>query len=170
MLGVYENFPENIHRIDSFKSSLSSQKLQQKLMKTLHDINRTPFSFEEVSNPTLHNCTVIFEFGLAENESFNFLDADEAERVLDSLKKQVFQLLDFFLAVRYYKVTSARKTPLKFDYYMIRFAFTSVDSVDLKVFHERGPRYVSPEDIVSFLEKQVNGSLPRKILKKIEQG
>ncbi len=168
MLGMYENFPENIHRIDRYTSSLSSQKLQQKLVQVLHAVNRRPFSFEEVSNPTLPQCTIIFEFGLAENEGFNFLDEQETKRVLDALKKQVFQLLDFFLAIRYYKETPAGKTPLKFDYYMARFTFNEADSVDLKIFHERGPRYISPEDVVNFLEKQVNRSSARKVLKKIE--
>ncbi len=170
MLGLYENFPENIHRIDSFRSSLSSQKLQQKLVQTLHDVNRRSFSFEEVSHPTLHDCTVIFEFGLAENESFNYLDNEETKRVLDALKKKAFEVLDFFLAVRYYKRATVGKTPLRFDYYMLRFAFTAADLVELRIFHERGPRYVSPEDVANFVEKRVNGPSARKFLKRIEQG
>lgn len=168
MLGMYKNFPENIHRADSFKSSLPSQKFQQKLVQALHGINRRPLSFEEVSHPTLHQCTVIFEFGLAENESFNYLDDEETKRILDALRKQALQFLDFFLVVRYYKGAAMKKIPLRFDYYMVRFAFTA-DLVDLRVFHERGPRYVSPEDIVNFVEKQVNGASARKLLKKIEQ-
>jgi hypothetical protein len=170
MLGLYENFPENIHRVDHYTSSLSSQKLQRKLVQALRDANHRQFSFEEVSHPTLGQCTVIFEFGLAENESFNYLDAEETKRVLDALKKQVFQLLDFFLAVRYYKDAATGKMPLRFDYYMVRFAFTAVESVELRVFHERGPRYVSPEDIGNFIERQVNGPSARKILTKTEQG
>jgi hypothetical protein len=170
MLGFYENFPENIHWVDSFRSNLSNQKLQQKLVQTLYDVNRRSFSFEELSHPNQHQCTVIFEFGLAEKQIFNYLDAEETKRVFDALKKQAFQLLDFFLVVRYYRITATRKTPLKFDYYMVRFAFTAVESVELRVFHERGPRYVSPEDIGTFIEKQVNGSSARKILKKTEQG
>ena len=43
MLGVYENFPENTHRIEILKSLFSDKKLQEKLLRTLHDINRKPF-------------------------------------------------------------------------------------------------------------------------------
>ncbi len=169
MLGTFANFPENIHRLDTFKSSLSNQKLQQKLLQTLHDTNRRTFSFEEINNPTLHECKVLLEFGLAEDESFNYLNDEELKRALTALGKQAFRTLDLFLAIRYHKTTAAGKTPLKFDYYMIRFVFMEGDSVDLKVFHERGPRYVSPEDVVNFVEKQLNGGATRRILKKVKQ-
>ena len=75
--------------------------------------------------------------------------------------------MDFFCAVRYYKAKTEKKTPLKFDYYMIRFAF-SKDTMEIRVFHERGPRYFSPEDIVTFLMNKVNEATGRKILKKVE--
>jgi hypothetical protein len=169
MLGLYDNFPENIHRVDNFTSTLSSQKLQLRLVQVLHDVNRRPFSFEEVSYPTVHQCTVIFEFGLADQQGFNYLDDEEIKRLFDFLKKSAFQLLDFFLAVRYYKGTAPRKIPLRFDYYLVRFAFIAGDSVEIRVFHERGPRYVSPEDLVNFMERQVNGASPRKVLKKKEE-
>ncbi len=168
MLGRFENFPENIHHIDTFKSSLSNQKLQQKLLQTLQDTNGRTFSFEEINNPTLYECQVVLEFGLADNENFNYLDDEETKQALEALGKHAFQILDFFLAIRYQKITAARKTPLKFDYYMIRFAFEEEDSVELKVFHERGPRYVSPEDVINFVEKQVNEGSARKIWKKIK--
>jgi hypothetical protein len=74
--------------------------------------------------------------------------------------------MDFFCAVRYYKCSAEKKTPLKFDYYMIRVIFG--DSVEIRVFHERGPRYISPEDIVTFLVNMTNEATARKILKKIE--
>jgi hypothetical protein len=78
MLGLYEDFPENIHRIDNFTSTLSNQKFQQKLVQTLHDVNRKPFGLEEISHPSLHECTVIFEVGIAEIKSFNFIDDEES--------------------------------------------------------------------------------------------
>jgi hypothetical protein len=168
MLGLYENFPENIHRVSNFGSTLSIQKLQQRLVQALYEVNRKPFSFEEISHPALCECTIIFEVGIAETNSFNYIDDEEAKRVLESLRKQTFQLLDFFVAVRYYKGNVPKKAPLRFDYYMVRFIFGTNNSVEMQVFHERGPRYISPEDIVNFVWKQVNGSSARKILKKVE--
>jgi hypothetical protein len=167
MIGFYENFPVNIHRIETFTSSLSTRKLQQRLIQVLQDINRRTFSFEEIAHPTVPECSVIFEVGIAEAKSFNFIDKEEVKNVLSVLRKETLRLMDFFCAVRYYKITSEKKTPLKFDYYMIRVVFGK-DSVDIRVFHERGPRYISPEDIVTFLVNTINEAFARKILKKIE--
>jgi hypothetical protein len=164
MLGLYNNFPVNIHRIDSFSTHLSSKRLQQKLMQVLREINLGNFSFEEIAYPTVLNCTIIFEVGLAEAESFSFIDEEETKKVLSALRKAPFQIMDFFCAVRYYRERGEKKKPLKFDYYMIRSIF-SKNAVEVRVFHERGPRYISPEDIVTFLVTKVNSSSARKILK-----
>ena len=165
MIGFYENFPVNIHRIETFTSSLSTRKLQQRLIQVLQDINRRTFSFEEITHPTVPECSVIFEVGIAEAKSFNFIDKEEAMNVLSVLRKETLRLMDFFCAVRYYKGTSEKKTPLKFDYYMTRVVFGK-NSVEIRVFHERGPRYISPEDIVTFLVNRINEASARNILKK----
>jgi hypothetical protein len=167
MIGFYENFPVNIHRIENFTSSLPTRKLQQRLIQVLQDINCRTFSFEEIAQPTVPECAVIFEVGIADAKSFNFIDKEEAKNVLSVLRKETLRLMDFFCAVRYYKITSGKKTPLKFDYYMIRVVFGK-DAVEIWVFHERGPRYISPEDIATFLVNIINESSARSILKKIE--
>jgi hypothetical protein len=167
MLGFYENFPENIHRKENFTSSLSSKKLQQRIIQVLHEINRKTFSFEEITHPTVPECAVIFEVGIADAESFNYIDEQETKKVLNSLKKEPFRLIDFFCAVRYYKDKSEKKMPLKFDYYMIRTIFGE-NAMETRVFHERGPRYISPEDIVTFLVNKVNEASARKTLKRFE--
>jgi hypothetical protein len=168
MFGFYDNFPANIHRIDTFVSSLSNRKLQQRLNQVLQEINRRTFSFEEVGNPTVPGCTVIFELGIADAGNFNFLDEEEAARVLSSVSHKPLRVMDLFCGIRYYKNKAGKKTPLKFDYYMIRLVFGEEKSLEFQVFHERGPRYVSPEDLVAFLVKKVNEASSRKILKLIE--
>jgi hypothetical protein len=168
MLGVYDNFPVNIHRIESFSTNFSNKKLQQRLIRVWREINRRTFSFEEVAYPTVPNCTIIFEAGLAEAKSFNYIDEEEAKKALSALRKTPFRTIDFFCAVRYYKGTT-EKTPLKFDYYMLRTIFGK-SAVEIQVFHERGPRYISPEDIVTFLVNMINETSRRKILKKIGTG
>ena len=167
MLGFYENFPANIHRIDVFTTPISSKMLQRRLIQVLRDVNCRKFSFEEVACPTVPECTIIFEVGLADAGSFNYIDDAETHKVLRALRKTPFQTMDFFCAVRYYKGTAENKTPLKFDYYMLRVVFGR-NSVDMQVFHERGPRYVSPEDIVTFLVNEVNKTSSRKTLKRVE--
>jgi hypothetical protein len=167
MLGLYENFPENIHRIESFTSSLSSKKLQQRLIQVLHEINRKTFSFEEIAHPTVPECAVIFELGIADAKSFNYIDEEETNKVLNALKKEPFQVMDLFCAVRYYKNKTEKKTPLKFDYYIMRAVFGK-NAMEMRVFHERGLRYISPEDIVTFLVNKINEASARKILKRFE--
>jgi hypothetical protein len=169
MLGLYDNFPENIHRIENFVSALPDQKLQKKLIQTLQEINRKPFSFKEIGHPTMHDAKVIFEVGIAEGTSFTYIDAEETKILLSVLKKQAFRAMDFFVAVRYHKDDTQKRTLRKFDYYMIRFIFVGNNSVELQIFHERGPRHTSPEDVVELIEKEVNGASAKKILRKLEK-
>lgn len=165
MLGVYDNFPVNIHKIGSYSTNFSNKKLQERLIRVLCEINRKTFSFEEIAYPTVPDCTIIFEAGLAEAKSFNFIDEEEAKKVFSALRRTPFRTMDFFCAVRYYKGIT-EKTPLKFDYYMLRAIFGN-NSVEIQVFHERGPRYISPEDMISFLVNMINDTSRRKILKRI---
>ena len=167
MLGFYENFPLNIHRIEAFHTSLSTKRLQRRLIQVLHDLNSRTFSFEEVACPTVPKCTIIFEAGLAEAKTFNYIDEEETQKVLSALRKAPFKTMDFFCAIRYYKGTAENKAPLKFDYYLIRLVFGK-NSVKIQVFHERGPRYISPEDIIIFLANETNKISSRRTLKRVE--
>ena len=165
MMGVYENFPENIHRIDILKTSCPDKKLQEKLVRTFHEINRKPFEFEEICHQAPQKHTVILEVGIAEGRGFNYVDDEETKKILNVLKKKSFRVMDFFVAVRYYKDKDSKKQPLRFDYYMVRFVFGENNLVEIRIFHERGPRHTSPEDIATFLVNKVNESSARKILK-----
>lgn len=166
MLGLYENFPGSVHRIENYSSALSRMKLQQRLIRVIGDINRKTFSFEEIAIPTVPDCMIIFEFGVADAKSFNYIDDEEMRRTLNALKRKPFDVMDFFCAIRYYRVKAEHKTPLKFDYYMVRFEFNR-EAVSLQVFHERGPRYISPEDIISFISTAVNQTTRKKTLRTV---
>ena len=88
-LGFYENFPPNIHMVESFNSTLSSKQLQQRLIQVLYEINRKEFSFEEAANPTIPECKLIFEFGLADAENFNYIDEEEVKKVQKHWEKSI---------------------------------------------------------------------------------
>ncbi|MCL5950025.1 MAG: hypothetical protein M1490_06065, partial [Candidatus Bathyarchaeota archaeon] len=128
---------------------------------------RKEFTFEEVTNPTVPQGKVIFEFGLAESGNFNYIDDEELEKTLNFLAKERLHSMDFFCSIRYYKGIGEKKTPLKFDYYMLRAIF-SKDLLEVQVFHERGPRYISPEELTAFIFNKINESSirTRNILKK----
>ena len=166
-LGFYPNFPTNIHRTEIFNATLQSKPLQQKLIEVLFEVNRKEYSFEEVTIPTVPEGRMIFEFGLADSEGFTFLDKAELKRAQVLLQKERLTAMDFFCSIRYYRGNGENKTALKFDYYMLRAVFGK-GTMELRVFHERGPRYLSPEDLMTFIEKKVNETATRKILRKVE--
>ena len=166
--GFYENFPSHIHKVESFTSSFSNSQLQQKIIQIFYEINRKEFTFEEVSNPTIPESKVIFEFGLADAEGFSFIEDEEAKKAFNLLTKEHLHTIDFFCAIRYYKGNKKKKTALKFDYYLLRTIYNR-GNIEIQVHHERGPRYVSPEDLTQFIFKQINEGSTKKILRKQTQ-
>jgi len=162
-LGFFENFPTNIHKVESFNATVTSKQLQQKLIQVLYEINEREFSFEEAANPTIPECKLIFEFGLADAEGFNFIDEEEVKKVQNHLGKESLRTMDFFCAIRYYK--GEKKRALKFDYYLLRTIYDK-DILEIQVFHKKGPRYISPEDLTLFIFNKTNEASKRKILKK----
>ncbi len=166
--GVYDHFKaDKIQRLETYSSTLPTKQLQQKLIRTLRKINQQNFCFEEVSSPTVAGGKVFFEFGLADGAEFNFIDDEEVERVIDALEKNDFALMDFYCVIRYSKESGKTKKVLKFDYYMLRTSFGK-DTFEVMVFHERGPRYVSPEDLAAVIEEKLNGNSSKKVLKLIQ--
>jgi hypothetical protein len=127
-------------------------------------VNGKDLKLEEVADPAIPQCTVIFEFGIAEANSFTYLDAAEADKALKAIDKKPLQVIDFYCAIRYYKWQNEKKTPLKFDYYMVRLLFGK-KLLEMLVFHERGPRYIAPSDIVNFITNKINGEFSKKVVK-----
>ena len=120
-LGLYENFPPNIHFVQSFHFNvLPAKQLQQKLIQVLYEVNKKEFSFEEAGNPTIPDCKIIFEFGLADAESFNYIDEEEVKKTLDLLAKQPLDTMDFFCVHPLLQGQREKKRALKFDYYLLQ--------------------------------------------------
>lgn len=165
MLGHYENFPLNIHHVETYTSSLAKRKLQERLIQTLQKINKEQLSFEQIGVPTIPDCTVIFEFGIADEGNFVFLGDETAQELQKAVTEETLQVMDWFCGIRYYRQAHPRKKPLKFDYYLLRVGFAEKCAVEFLVYHERGPRYISPQDLMAFIKQQVNEAAKRKILK-----
>jgi hypothetical protein len=164
-LGVFDNFPPNIQFVQSFTSTVPSRQLQEKLIQTLYEINKKEFSFEEVGHPTIPGCRIIFEFGLADADCFNYVDEEEVKKAMDLLANQSLENMDFFCAIRYYKGEGEKKRALKFDYYLIRTVYNR-SIFEIQVYHKKGLRYVPPEDLALFIFNKLNGDSNRKVLKK----
>ncbi len=168
MLGFYETFPQTIHGTETFSFMLSKRKLQKKIAQVLHEVNCTTFSFEEVGNPTVPEGRVIFEFGIAETDGFCYLNKEENLKLQKALDDEAMRIMDWFCSIRYYKKAKPKRKPLKFDYYMLRMEFAEKGTMQMTVFHEKGPRYLSPEDLVTCIEQHVNQTSKRKILKRAQ--
>ena len=165
-VGYYENFPQSLHVCETFASTVSNKQLQSNIMQILQNLNCQELSFEEISHPTIPKGSVIFEFGIAEDGNFNFIDREELQKTLKLLNKGHFSVLDLFCAIRYYRKKNETKAALKFDYYLLRTVFRK-NRLEVQVFHERGPRYISPQDLVDFLQRNINKGKTKNILKKV---
>jgi hypothetical protein len=111
------------------------------------------------------NCQANLELGIAEEDTFTFLDKEELNRLETSLKTEgAVSVLDFFCALRYHTTAPNGKTkPLKFDYILLRFAFQR-KTLELFLAHERGIQRTPLEDFAIFLINRINNELvERKI-------
>ena len=164
MLGVYNNFPQNIHNAAAYVTSASSQRVQRTLLETFIKLNNQTLKPDGICIPPTPDCKLIIEFGVAQGNSFTFLDSQEKDGLLKAAKREPLKILDILCVVRYYKIRNEKTTPLKFDYYILRFKFNS-NTLEMYVFHERGPMHVTPKDIPRFLADKINENFRRKILK-----
>ena len=168
MLGLYDNFPESIHRITSFTFSIPLRRLQEKFIQAIYEVNNKTVSPEEISPHALRECEIFFETGVAESSSFTYLDQELATKLQEAVKREPLKTVDFFFAARYYKTSKEKKIPLRFDYFLVRAVFFD-GNLEVRIFHERGPRYISPEDVGNFVVQRINRIASRKILRMISQ-
>jgi hypothetical protein len=163
-LGFYAFFPEKVHKTVHFVTSISNRRLQQAFVRVLNKLNQQSFNMEEILDPSEGHSLVVFEFGVAEGNNFTFLDDEEANRMLRVIRRSPFQSIDLLCAIGYYKICGEKKTPLRFDYYMLRLGFDQ-KSVEIQAFHERGAMHLSPEDVAEFLADKINEGFSRKALR-----
>ncbi len=166
MIGIYDNFPVTIHNTEQYTSKVPIKQIQQKLIKMLYELNQSEFTFEQVSIPTIPQGRLFFEFGIAEATNFTFINEEVMRKTLKNLAKEP-KILDLFCAIRYYKMEGEKKRALKFDYYMIRIIFDK-STFEVQTFHERGPRYLLPQEVFTFVVTKINESIGKKILIKQE--
>jgi len=167
MFGFYEAFPHKMHKIVHFVTPISSKGLQQTLIQMLHGLNKTTLRLEDVGEPSITDSVALFEFGIAEDNGFNYLNDEETAKALKIIQRTPPRILDFLCAVRYYRIINEIRKPLKFDYYMLRFTFNP-RFLELQLFHERGPMHILPEELVDFIVKKINEVFRRRVLKPLK--
>lgn len=159
LLGRYENFPEIRHGIVRFLHNIQTRELQRSIIKALHELTLRRRSFKLSSVPSVSNCKVLFDFGIADSLTFNYLDEEVMKLSLEAVSREALSTLDFICIVRYYRRISTRRyKPLRFDYYIIRFGFYDGRG-DIQVYHEKGTRRLPIDDLITLIIRRVNREL-----------
>jgi len=166
LFGIYENFPEIYQGIARFSHATSAKKLQRVLIQSLYKINRDNEG-PNLPEFTQYNIEVELELGIADGLTFNYIDKEMSRDCQERIRKRAFPTLDFLCIVRYYAVQKKRRSPLRFDYHMLRFSF-SENEVELQVYHERGTRRLPIYELVNLLTERINRGLARKKLSPLE--
>jgi len=159
LLGRYENFPQIIHAVARVTFFCSTPHLQQTVLEVAYQLNHDVCTARDFTPLLTSKCEVSFEFGIAEDATFNYLDREELERSQKQIEIGPLPLIDLLSVIRYRTLTAkGRRSSLKSDYNMLRFAF-SRRTMQLSVSHERGSQRISPEDLITFLTHKINSKL-----------
>ncbi|MCX8171184.1 MAG: hypothetical protein N3E47_04335 [Candidatus Bathyarchaeota archaeon] len=158
LLGVYSGFPERCHQVSFLEVHAPIQDIQRAVVNALYGLNGRSVG-DYWSRSVGADIDVIFEFGVAEDLTFHYINSDTLNLLLKAIGERVFRLLDFISIIRYY-VKSAdvngKRKPLRFDYYFLRFIFGGRERyLEIRVFHEKGPQRVSPREMVEFLAENI---------------
>lgn len=161
MIGRYKNFPENVHIIAVFQHQNTIKSLQQTVFQTFHRLNTETFDLGDVTPYLKQNCEVGFEFGVAEDVVFNFLDQEELDQCQKNVEEKRLTMLDFFFVVRYHIIRKGgKRVALRFDYHLLRLTF-SENSLEMRIRHEKGTQHIALDDLTKFMVKQMNVELSR---------
>jgi len=160
MKGVYEGFPDVIHKVAFFSYKIPTRNLQKMLILIFYRMNMAKESLN-MPFPSSRNLEVVFEIGIADGLEFIFLDDKEKDKWLKFIEKETFRTLDFLCIIRYYVPRKRRKVPLKFDYYMLRFIFKS-GTMEVAVHHERGTRRLTTRDLITMINEQIDSELKKE--------
>ena len=137
--------------------------MQRVICETLHKLNNETNDLQSLTRASPSNCTVNFEFGIAEENTFTFLDKEELIRLTEALKKQeAINILDFFSVIRYHQnMQDGKAKSLKSDYILLRFAFRR-RLMELFLVHERGIQRLPLGDFTTFLKNRMNTELAQR--------
>jgi len=161
LFGLYQNFPETIHGFASFSFISSSSELQRSILLALHKLNLKKLYKNSVYSYIPLNSEILFEFGIAEDNIFSYLDDTMLSFALKKVSEESCSRLDFICVIRYYRVTPKKRTPLRFDYYLLRLDFQK-KNFEARIFHEKGTRRVSTEDLIIIIAETINEVLTQE--------
>ena len=168
MLGRYDGFPEATHGHARFICQGSVKDVQHAMLSSFHRLNHKVCCLDAIAPHVSLDCEVGFDFGVAEDMVFNYLDKQELDRLKKGINKEELPIIDFFCAFHYHAVNkSGKRVPLKSDHHLIRFIFHR-DRVNLWIHHERGSQRVPLEEAITFVVNRINEELSRNRVKPLK--
>ncbi len=167
MIGVFDGFPARAHANADYAFSVSTKRLQQAVTNALCKLNTQTCAITDVGGPSIPDCSVAFEIGIADKWDFSYLDAEEKERMLKWIGTAPLEVMDFLCVLKYCRLLeNGAKKSLKSDHYMLRLRFES-NLLGLQIFHERGVRHVLPEEFATFVHRRISEAFPKRVLRKV---
>jgi hypothetical protein len=140
------------------------KSVQQAILSAFHHLNHETYDLDAVTPYPKQRCEVSFEFGVAEDFGFNFLDKKELDQCLRNIAEKELQTLDFFFVVRCHRIGKGdKRVPLRFDYHVLRFTFPG-RGLEMRIRHERGIQRVPLDDLTDFIGERINAELSRRQL------
>jgi hypothetical protein len=170
LLGRYKNFPENVHTVASFGYQDSIKDIQKAILCAFHRLNNKVCDLDDITPFLTQKCKVGFEFGIAEDVGFNFLDQQEVDECLKFVEENELKKMDFFFVVRYHLIKEeGKRVPLRFDYHVLRFVFQG-SGLEMRIRHEKGSQRLTPKDLTAFITKKINTELSQRQMSPLLSG
>ncbi len=154
--GFFLNFPATIHASAVLSTRCPRARLQEAFINVFQSFNSKAGSIPNITDELL--CDMRFEVGVAHAVTFHYLDGDEAVKLKRRITVEAFPNLDFLIICCYYVCEGGKRKPLKFDRHLLRLTFYR-EALDIRVFHERGPRRTPLEALLKFIVNGVNAEL-----------
>ncbi len=159
-LGIYEGFPNVYHGIARFEFNTFLDELQIAILNSIYKLNGKQVNSNLATLVGSDNVEIIFEAGVADGLTFNYIDNEELKILIEEVNKEPFNTLDLFCIIRYYALKEGKRRALRFDYYFLRFLFGSRE-FEIQVFHEKGLQRISVKELIKFLIKKINLELAK---------
>ncbi|MBS7634780.1 hypothetical protein KEJ34_04710 [Candidatus Bathyarchaeota archaeon] len=145
------------------ESNVPLIELQEVILNALYNINRLTSRAVKKYLPSMSklNLEIIFEVGVANGTSFYYIDDETLESFMEKINREPPRILDLICIIRYYKLRNGVRRTLRFDYYFMKFLFSS-KMFELQVFHEKGLQRIDVEDLIKVLFENINSEFAKR--------
>lgn len=167
MFGKFENFPKVVQGSAGYRYNTSKIEIQRIIIKVLYKINERK-RINNISDIKNKNLKIKIDIGIADGSIFNYFDNELLKYYLKNFYNLKFDLLDFFCIICYYSKKNTKYKPLKFDYYILRIELVD-HIIRIQIYHEKGPRRVSIEELITYITNIINKELKRKNINQITE-